>query len=122
MSQILIRRRHALTRGQARRVANAIAEELAAHYDVQASWTGDALHFKRTGLDGTLRLGSGEFTLNVRLGFVLAAFRDRISEAIRSRLDTVSKTLFALSVIGVANTSASAYSISVLKTNLFETQ
>ena len=87
VSQILIRRRHSLTRGQARRVANAVAEELATDYGVQSSWTGDSLHFKRTGLDGTLRLSSQEFTLDVRLGFVLAAFRDRISEAIRSRLE-----------------------------------
>ena len=87
MSQILIRRRHSLTRAQARRVANAVAEELAANYGVQASWTGDTLHFKRTGLSGTLRLGSAEFTLDVSLGIVLAAFRDRISEAIRSRLE-----------------------------------
>ena len=89
MSQILVRRRHSLTHEQARRAAAAVAKELASEYGLQATWQGNVVHFERTSLRGRLQLESGEFVLEVTLGFLLAAFRDSIAHAIEAKLEVV---------------------------------
>jgi putative polyhydroxyalkanoate system protein len=87
MSSISIRRAHSLPQPRARRVADAVAAELERAYGIRAQWFGDTLHFERTGVSGTLELASKELLLEVRLGFLLTAFRDAIAEAIERDLD-----------------------------------
>jgi putative polyhydroxyalkanoate system protein len=87
LSSISIRRAHSLPQPEARRVAESVAAELERAYGIQARWDGDTLHFERTGVSGTLHLGSKEILLEARLGFLLMAFRDSIAQAIERDLD-----------------------------------
>jgi putative polyhydroxyalkanoate system protein len=87
LSSISIRRAHTFSPSQARGVADTIAAQLERDYGIEANWQGDTLHFKRAGVNGTLHLASKELILDVRLGFMLMAFRDDIAAAIERNLD-----------------------------------
>jgi putative polyhydroxyalkanoate system protein len=87
LSSISIRRKHALPPAQARRVADSVAAQLGRDYGIQAQWHGDTLHFERSGASGTLQLAAGELVVEVRLGFLLMAFRDSIARGIERGLD-----------------------------------
>jgi len=68
-------------------VADTVAAQLEQEYGIQARWQGDTLHFERTGVSGTLRIAAKELMIDVRLGFLLLAFRDAIAQAIERALD-----------------------------------
>ena len=87
MSSISIRRAHSLPQARARHVADTVAAQLEQEYGIQARWQGDTLHFERTGVSGTLRIAAKELMIDVRLGFLLLAFRDAIAQAIERALD-----------------------------------
>jgi putative polyhydroxyalkanoate system protein len=87
LSSISIRRAHTLSPSQARSVADTVAAQLERDYGIEAHWQGDTLHFERTGVSGTLHLAAKELVLDVRLGFLLMAFRDSIAAAIERNLD-----------------------------------
>jgi putative polyhydroxyalkanoate system protein len=76
-----------LSPSQARSVADTVAAQLERDYDIEAHWQGDTLHFERAGASGTLHLAAKELVLEVRLGFLLMAFRDDIAAAIHRNLD-----------------------------------
>lgn len=68
-------------------MADTVAAQLERDYGIEAHWQGDTLHFERTGVSGTLHLAAKELVLDVRLGFLLMAFRDSIAAAIERNLD-----------------------------------
>ncbi len=68
-------------------MADTVAAQLEREYGIQAHWRGDTLHFERTGVSGTLRVAAKELMIDVRLGFLLMAFRDAIAQAIERNLD-----------------------------------
>ena len=49
--------------------------------------TQGVLHFERTGLHGELTLSKGEATIQVRLGFLLSAFRGSLEREIHRYFD-----------------------------------
>jgi putative polyhydroxyalkanoate system protein len=87
LSSICIRRAHTLSPLQARSVADTVAAQLERDYAIESSWTGNTLQFERAGVSGTLHLAPKELVLDVRLGFLLMAFRDDIAAAIERDLD-----------------------------------
>jgi putative polyhydroxyalkanoate system protein len=68
-------------------VADTVAAQLERDYGIEANWQGDTLHFERAGVSGTLQMAATELMLEVRLGFLLMAFRDDIAAAIERNLD-----------------------------------
>jgi putative polyhydroxyalkanoate system protein len=50
---------------------------------------GDTVHFKRSGVSGTLRVTAEAFELHARLGMLLGAFKQTIETQIESNLDTL---------------------------------
>ena len=87
MSNISIRRTHNLEHSQAVRAANRLAAKLEAEHGVRSRWDGDTLHFKRSGVDGTLHVAPKTLQLHIELGFMLALFRDSIEQEIKRTLD-----------------------------------
>lgn len=87
MSEILLSRPHRMSLKKARNAAQKVADQLAAEYDVQSEWDGDTLRFARSGVDGTLCITEEEVRLQVKLGFLLAAFRPAIQARIEQSLD-----------------------------------
>jgi putative polyhydroxyalkanoate system protein len=87
VSSISIRRAHALSHERAVKAVNAMAERLSEEYAVKSRWQDSTLHFDRVGLTGTLHLAAKEISLNVQLGFLLGAFREKIAKEIERTLD-----------------------------------
>ncbi len=87
MANISIRRAHQLTHKQAVEVANQVAKELGREYGIVAKWDGDTVHVKGTGLTGALELAPKLMKLDVKLGFMLAMFEQKIHDGIEAKLD-----------------------------------
>ncbi len=92
MSLISIRRSHNLTHKQAVEVANRVAEELANEYGIETSWSGKSIHVSGTGLSGALKLAPKQFELDIKLGFMLSMFHDKIAAGIEAEFDKLLRT------------------------------
>jgi len=89
MADIHIVRTHSMPLQQARDAASNLAGKLEQKFDLETQWQEDTLHFQRPGVTGTLALGEGEVTIDVRLGLLLSAFRGAMEEQISEQLDRV---------------------------------
>ncbi len=78
MSKLVFERAHSMGLDEARSVASRLADEMSEKYDFSNQWEGDVLHFKRTGVRGTLVITDASVRLDARLGILLAAFAPRI--------------------------------------------
>ena len=87
MADILIIRTHGLSLKQAKAAAQEVADELAEDYEVESEWQGNTLNFWRTGVDGCLKVSAKQMTIEVKLGFLLAAFKSTFEQNINKRLD-----------------------------------
>ncbi|MFT4242406.1 MAG: polyhydroxyalkanoic acid system family protein [Acidovorax sp.] len=91
MPEIHIHREHRLGFKQARKVAFSWAEKAEEKLDMECVYeegdTEDLLTFTRSGVKGTLLVDAGQFELRAQLGFLLAAFKERIESEIAAQLD-----------------------------------
>ncbi len=89
MSEISIRRSHALNPAQARRAAEDMARELEQAFELEHEWHGNALRFHRSGVDGQLVLEPKAVRIEVQLGFLLAMVKPKIEQHIHDNLDRI---------------------------------
>ena len=89
MSEIRIRRAHALTPKHARAAAEKMSARLSEAFDMQFAWEGEVLRFQRPGVDGQLTLGHKEVTIDAQLGFLLAMMKPKIEQSIQENLDRI---------------------------------
>lgn len=87
MSVIEITRDHSLDREHARQAATDLADSLSRDFNVNYTWDGDTLHFKRSGVRGNLELNDQQIHLRVELGLLVRPFKDRIEGEIHKHLD-----------------------------------
>lgn len=87
MSDIHIIRNHQLSLAHAKKAVQEAADDLAAEYDLESHWKGNTLHFERSGVAGSMKVGAAEIELDVKLGFLLRAFRGKFEGHIRRHLD-----------------------------------
>ena len=87
MSEISIRRTHALNPPQAKRAAEEMARELKKAFELEYEWHGNALHFHRSGVEGHLTLEHKAVHIEARLGFLLAMVKPKIEQHIHDNLD-----------------------------------
>lgn len=92
MSDISIKRPHSVTLAEAKKVADKVAAKLEKEYQLKSSWAGDVLNFSRSGVSGTLAVSAKEFKIDVKLGFLMAAFKGPIQSAVEQNLDKLLKT------------------------------
>ena len=88
MANIHIKKAHQLSRDDARRRVEDIAEDLKQKLHVQYAWKGDSLMFKRPGAQGTIELGEGFVDVTVKLGLLVAPMKDKIEAQIKEKIDT----------------------------------
>ena len=86
MSEIRMTQAHALPLAKAKAAAQAAADELASEYGLSSEWEGDTLHFRRSGVDGTMHVVADRVDLVVRLGLLLRPFRAAFEEHLRAHL------------------------------------
>jgi putative polyhydroxyalkanoate system protein len=89
MSEIKIRRAHALAPKHARAAAEKMSARLSEAFDMEFMWEGEVLRFQRSGLDGQLTLGHKEVMIDAQLGFLLAMMKPRIEQSIHENLDRI---------------------------------
>lgn len=91
MPDIYLRREHTLGLEAARKVATAWADRLRDQFGMDCRLDpgvgSDVLHFSRAGADGSLRVTASCFELDVRLGFLLGAYKDKIEAEVSRNLD-----------------------------------
>jgi len=91
MPDIRIEREHSLGLPRAREVAQQWVASARSDFgmtcSVDAGPDADTVRFERSGASGTLQVDADRFVLDVRLGFLLGSFKDRIVAEIESNLD-----------------------------------
>ncbi len=92
MSNIHIHHEHELGLKKARKVAMDWAEQaekkLNLNCEYQEGKTFDIVRFERSGVTGTMHVRSDEFEIQAKLGFLFAAFKDRIESEIIETLES----------------------------------
>ena len=91
MADISIKRAHHSSLAEAKKMAEKIAAKLEKDYQLKSSWVGDVLNFTRSGVNGTLGVTAKELKIDVKLGFLMAAFKGPIGDAIEKNLDSLIK-------------------------------
>ena len=89
MSDIKIRRGHALAPKHARKAAEKMSERLSEAFDMEFVWEGEVLRFRRSGVDGQLILGDQEVIIEAQLGFLLVMMKPAIERSIHENLDKI---------------------------------
>ena len=91
MADISIKRAHHSTLADAKKMAEKIAAKLEEDYQLKSSWADDVLSFARSGVNGSLAVSAKDLKIDVKLGFLMAAFKGPIQDAIEKNLDSLIK-------------------------------
>jgi putative polyhydroxyalkanoate system protein len=91
MANIHIQKQHQLGLKKARKIAldwaNSAEKKLDMTCEYEQGHEFDFVHFKRPGATGTMRVSADEFEVDVKLGILLSAFKDRIEQELNQTLD-----------------------------------
>lgn len=86
MSTIEINAHHRLKKKAAQDAADSLANDLAQKFDIEYGWDGDAIHFERAGVSGSITVSKSEIRIEAQLGFLLMMLKGRIEDEIRQYL------------------------------------
>ena len=87
MASIDIRREHGKTPKQARALVDKTVHSIGKKFGLAHEWDGDTLHFKRSGVNGTIAVTKTEIVVHAELGFLLGAMKPMIEREIEEKLD-----------------------------------
>ena len=88
MPNIHLKQHHALSKDEIRKRVEAVAKDLKKKYDMDYSWDGDRVQFKRSGASGLLSLGSDFVEVDIKLGMLLAPLKGKIEDTLRRDIQT----------------------------------
>ena len=86
MSDIHLIQAHKLSPKKARAAAEKGALEMAQQFGMKIEWQGDTVTFQRSGVSGTLTLLPREAQLDITLGLLLRAFKEKIEQRISGNM------------------------------------
>jgi putative polyhydroxyalkanoate system protein len=87
VSAIAIAKKHALSHKKAKEAAGKVADDLNARFDLEYTWHGDRIEFKRPGLTGALQVGKDAVRLDCELGFMLSLLKPTIEAEVHKQFD-----------------------------------
>ena len=87
MSEIRIRRAHALPAERARELAEPVAPQLGQEFALDYRWHGNTLKFERDGVRGELLVDEGAIRITAHLGFPLSFLEPSIEREILVRIE-----------------------------------
>ena len=87
MPSIDIKRSHSLPLADAREKVQRVADHIAERFDVACAWEGNTLRFRRSGVDGEIKLGAKQVHVVAELGFLLSALRGTVEREVNRYLD-----------------------------------
>jgi putative polyhydroxyalkanoate system protein len=82
-----IERPHHLSQGQAKALAERLARDFEGRFGLAWHWDDDVIHFRRTGVSGSMRVGPATIALELTLGLLLGALKPAIERQINAELD-----------------------------------
>lgn len=88
MADISLTRKHQLGLKGAKTAADKMSVRLNDKFNLVSSWTGDTLHFQRSGVNGKMLVSETHMELEVTLGFLLKAMKGPIEKAVVENLDS----------------------------------
>lgn len=87
MAAIDIKRAHTLALDKAKNKIRKLAEHIEEKFDVQCEWQGNTLNFRRSGVDGHIKVNPKSIHVFADLGFFLTALKRPIESEIERYLD-----------------------------------
>lgn len=87
MPAIDIKRSHAIPLADARAKVEHVARHLAERFDMDWAWEGNTLQFRRSGVDGHIKVNPKSLHVTAELGFLLMALRGTVEKEIHRYLD-----------------------------------
>ena len=87
MPSIDITRAHSRPLAEAKQLVQRVADHIASKFDVACAWDGNTLNFKRSGVDGQIRVSAKQVHVTAELGFLLMAIRGSVEREIHRYLD-----------------------------------
>ncbi len=87
MADVEISREHHMTLAQAKKVAQKVADDMAAEYGLKSEWEGDTLNFSRSGVNGVLKVDATHMEVQVSLGFLFKPFAGKFREHMTANFD-----------------------------------
>lgn len=87
MPSIDISRPHSLGIPAAKQSVDRVAAHIAQKFEVDSAWQGNTLVFRRSGVDGQIKVDAKAVRVTVELGFLLMAIRGSVEREIRRYLE-----------------------------------
>ena len=87
MSDIKIDRPHKLGREEARKRFAGVEAKLKESYGVTLAWNGPNATFKGSGVTGEVVVSDNRISINLKIGFLLRPFANKIRESIERQVD-----------------------------------
>jgi putative polyhydroxyalkanoate system protein len=87
VAAIAIAKKHALSHKKAKEAAGKVADDLNERFDLEYTWKGDHIEFKRPGLTGALHVGKDAVRLDCELGFMLSLLKPTIEAEVNKQFD-----------------------------------
>ena len=87
MAVIVIEKKHKLSHKKAKESAAKVADDLNARFDLEYTWNGDQIKFRRPGLTGALHVGKDAVRLDCELGFMLSLLKPTIEAEVHKQFD-----------------------------------
>ena len=87
MPSIDIIRNHSVPLAEAKRKVQRVADHIASKFDVTCHWEGNTLQFRRSGVDGHIKVSARQIHVTAQLGFLLSALRGPVEREIHRYID-----------------------------------
>lgn len=87
MPRIEISRPHQLPMAEARAVVDKVAARMQEKFGMASQWQGDTLKLSRSGVTGSIAVGSDTIEVKAELGMMLAPLKGMVEQEIRRKLD-----------------------------------
>jgi putative polyhydroxyalkanoate system protein len=87
MAVIDIRRTHSSSLKSAKSAVEKVAKAIGKQYGIDHHWTGNDLHFDRSGVKGQIKVSKDDLHVRVELGFLMGALKPVIEREIERQLD-----------------------------------
>ncbi|MEO7252147.1 MAG: polyhydroxyalkanoic acid system family protein [Arenimonas sp.] len=87
MPSIDIKRAHSRSLAEAKSSVQRVADHIARKFDVACSWDGNTLDFKRSGVNGQIKVSHRQIHVTADLGFLLMGLRASVEREINRYLE-----------------------------------
>jgi putative polyhydroxyalkanoate system protein len=87
MADVEISREHGMTLAQAKKIAQKVADDMAAEYGLKSEWDGDTLHFSRSGVSGRVDVTDTHMDVAMTLGFLFKPFAGKFRDTMSANFD-----------------------------------